>query len=91
MARIESKVYVHPDDGVITPACSGEEKPFTVNGVRWQYVWQSSTGLHGYHNLDTDIITWHRSFHPSFNPKFEGEVDCFVAFDYIPDPIMAWH
>jgi len=47
------------------------EQPFVVNGRRWLYCYQPSTGRHCYLDLDCDIATWHRSFHPSFSPQFE--------------------
>ena len=37
-------------------ACGGHEKPFTHNGTEWLYVWNPSTGEHGYLNLGTDIV-----------------------------------
>ena len=46
------------------PACSGLEKPFTVNGVRWLYVWNPAKQVHGYLNLDTDIVETDVNFKP---------------------------
>lgn len=60
-------------DDRLLPACGGTEPVFTVHGVRWQYVYQPSSGRHGYYCLDTDIVEWHRSFHPSFSPEFAGQ------------------
>lgn len=40
----------------IGPACGGLEVPFTYQGTRWLYVWDSETKEHGYLNLDNDII-----------------------------------
>lgn len=59
----------------LRPACGGLEKPFTVNGRRWLYCYQPGAGKHCYLNLDTDIATYHRSFHPAFAPEFEGMVE----------------
>jgi len=53
-----------PDNGDVVPACNYTEEPFEVNGVRWLYVWQPSSGCHGYLNLDTDVIEWDREFRP---------------------------
>ena len=39
------------------PACGGTEVPFVSrSGIRMQYLYQPSTGLHAYINCDTDII-----------------------------------
>jgi hypothetical protein len=39
------------------PACGGTETEFrSRGGLRLLYVWQPSTGNHGYLNLDTDIL-----------------------------------
>lgn len=37
-------------------ACGGTEVPFAHNGAEWLYVWNPSTGEHGYLNLGTDIV-----------------------------------
>ena len=55
----------------LVPACGGTETPFTVNGRRWIYCWQPSTGRHCYLDLDTDIAVWNRSFHPAYAPELE--------------------
>lgn len=47
----------------IRPACGGLEVPFTYQGTRWLYVWDSATREHGYLNLDTDII------HDDYKPQ----------------------
>ncbi len=38
-------------------ACGGHEEPFTHDGTEWLYVWNPSTGDHGYLNLGTDIVS----------------------------------
>lgn len=53
------------NEGMIVPACGGTEEPFVVNGTRWLYVYQASSGRHGYYNMDTDIVEWSRDFHPA--------------------------
>ena len=47
------------------PACGGDEQPFTFNGVRWLYVYNPAQHLHGYLNLDTDVVNTDRDFHPA--------------------------
>jgi len=49
----------------IVVACGGTERPFTVNGTRWLYVFDMDARIHGYLNLDTDIVNWDREFHPN--------------------------
>lgn len=56
----------------VVPACGGTEPISVINGRRWQYVYQPASGRHGYLDVDNDLITWHRSFHPAFAPQFEG-------------------
>lgn len=58
---------------MLIPACGGTEKPFTVNGRRWLYCYDTSLKKHCYLDLDNDIAVWHRSFHPAFAPEFEFE------------------
>lgn len=55
----------------IIPACGGTEPVSVINGKRWQYIYEPSTGRHGYHDIDNDLITWHRSFHPATRPELE--------------------
>jgi hypothetical protein len=55
----------------IVPACGGTEPISVINGRRWQYEFQPSTGRHGYLDVDNDLITWHRSFHPAHSPELE--------------------
>ncbi|RCW63981.1 hypothetical protein DET61_11622 [Marinobacter nauticus] len=57
----------------VVPACGGTEPISVIKGRRWQYVYQPSSGRHGYLDVDNDLITWHRSFHPAFAPQFEGQ------------------
>ncbi len=39
------------------PACGGTEVPFmSRSGIRMQYLFQPSTGIHAYINCGTDII-----------------------------------
>lgn len=38
-------------------ACGGLETPFLHNGAEWLYVFNPSTGEHGYLNLGTDLVT----------------------------------
>lgn len=66
---------VQAGEGSIIPACGGTEPVFTVHGVRWQYVYQPTSGRHGYYCLDTDRVEWHRSFHPAFSPEYAGLED----------------
>jgi len=61
-----------PDQGTILPACGGTEVPSVINGRRWLYVWQPSSGRHGWLNMETDVVTWHREFHPAWAPQFEN-------------------
>jgi hypothetical protein len=56
--------YSKPDNGPIYPACGGTEEPFTVNGTTWLYVWQPSSGCHGYLNMTTDVVEWNSEFSP---------------------------
>ena len=37
-------------------ACGGQEVPFTVNGVRVLYCWNTGSRRHAYLNLDSDTI-----------------------------------
>lgn len=55
----------------ILPACGGTEPVSVINGKRWQYVYEPSTGRHGYLDVDNDLITWNRSFHPATHPELE--------------------
>ena len=52
------------------PACDGLEKPFTIHGTRWLYVWNPGQRIHGYLNLDTDMVETSRDFHPTNLPYF---------------------
>jgi len=38
-------------------ACGGDERPFIYDGVRWLYVYNPARHLHGWLNLDTDIVS----------------------------------
>lgn len=60
----------------IIPACGGTEPVSVVNGRRWQYVYDPENGRHGYLDVDNDVVTWHRSFHPAFAPEFELQDEC---------------
>ncbi|WP_166256117.1 hypothetical protein [Marinobacter salicampi] len=55
----------------VVPACGGTEPISVINGRRWQYVFEPSTGRHGYLDVDNDLITWHRLFHPAHCPELE--------------------
>ncbi|OSZ33053.1 hypothetical protein BVZ28_13640 [Alcaligenes faecalis] len=57
--------------GALVPASGGTEQPFTVNGRRWLYCWDTETKQHCYLDLDNDIPVWNRSFHPAWAPQFE--------------------
>lgn len=57
--------------GALVPACGGAEQPFTVNGRRWLYCWDTETKRHCYLDLDNDIPVWNRSFHPAWSPQYE--------------------
>jgi len=50
------------NEGNWVAACGGLEKPMLVNGTRWLYVWNGTTGQHGWLNLDTDIVYTDRDF-----------------------------
>ncbi len=52
------------DEGMFVAACGGSEQPFTVDGVRWLYVWNRTTRQHGYYNMDLDIVYTDPNFHP---------------------------
>jgi hypothetical protein len=69
----------------VVPACGGTEPISVINGRRWQYIYQPSTGQHGYLDVDNDLITWHRSFHPAHAPEFEG-----CAEPSIEERIREW-
>ena len=56
----------------IVPACGGTEPISVINGRRWLYCFQPSSGKHCYLDVDNDLITWNRSFHPAFSPELEG-------------------
>lgn len=56
---------------MLVPACDGTETPFTVNGRRWLYCYDTDLKQHGYLDIDNDIVVWNRSFHPAFSPEFE--------------------
>lgn len=60
---------------MLIPACGRTETPFTVNGRRWLYCYDTALGKHGYLDMDNDIVVWHRFFHPAFSPEFEFEVE----------------
>ena len=53
-----------PDNGPVFPACNNSEMPFMHNGVTWLYIYQPSSGCHGYLNCDTDVINWDPDFCP---------------------------
>ena len=55
VAGIEVHEVNETDDNWV-PGCGGTEVPFTYSGVRYLYVWQPSTGKHGWLNMDTDIV-----------------------------------
>lgn len=57
----------------LVPACGGTEPVSIINGRRWQYCYHPATGRHCYLDVDNDIPTWHRSFHPAYAPQFEGQ------------------
>lgn len=42
---------------MIVAACGGTETPFTYNGTRWLYVWDTVEKRHWYLNLETDILS----------------------------------
>lgn len=60
---------------MLVPACGGAEAPFTVNGRRWLYCYDTALGKHCYLDMDNDRAVWHRSFHPAFAPEFEFKVE----------------
>ena len=60
---------------LLIPACGGTESPFIINGVKWLYCYHPYSGMHCYLNLDSDLATFHREFHPSFAPQYEGQID----------------
>lgn len=44
------------ENGRWVPGCGGSEEPFEYWGERWLYVFQPSSGRHGYLNLSTDVV-----------------------------------
>lgn len=71
---------------MLVPACDRTETPFTVNGRRWLYCYDTELKKHGYLDLDNDRVVWHRSFHPAFSPEFEFEIE--ADFKPISKPKM---
>lgn len=57
---------------VLVPGCGGTEKPFRIENRNWLYCYHPASGKHCYLNLDTNVPTWDRRFHPSFSPEFEN-------------------
>lgn len=56
----------------LVPACGGNEPVALINGRRWQYCYHPTSGKHCYLDVDNDLITWNRSFHPAYTPELEG-------------------
>ena len=52
------------ENGRIVPACGGTEQPIQYGHYRWLYVYQPSSGRHGWLCMDTDIVEWDRNFNP---------------------------
>lgn len=81
--------------GDLVPACGGTEPVTIVNGRRWQYCFHPASGRHCYLDVDNDLVTWHRSFHPSFSPEYELQDDRLVSVampvtkTVIEEPILA--
>ncbi|WP_134019320.1 hypothetical protein [Modicisalibacter xianhensis] len=75
-----------PRSGPLLPACGGTEQTFTANGRRWLYCWHPASGSHCYLDVDNDRPIWNRSFHPTFAPDLEFEVE---ATPPIPWPRVA--
>ena len=46
------------------PACGGTEKEFIVDGTRWLYMWNRTTGQHAYYNVTDDVFELDVNFHP---------------------------
>ena len=51
-----ARVRREQEQGRWQVGCGGHEVPFTYGHTRWLYVFQPSSGRHGYLNLDTDIV-----------------------------------
>lgn len=56
----------------LIPACGGAEPVSVIKGRRWQYCYHPASGRHCYLDVDKDVATWHRQFHPVFAPQFES-------------------
>ena len=56
VADVLARVKRERENGRWQVGCGGTETPVTFDGTRWLYVFQPSTGTHGYLNLDTDIV-----------------------------------
>jgi hypothetical protein len=54
VAEYETAVARRADRWV--PACGGLETPFVAGGVQWLYVFNPSTGDHGYYRYDSDVV-----------------------------------
>ena len=76
----------------IIPACGGTEPVSVINGRRWQYCYHPASGRHCYLDVDNDVVTWHRSFHPAFAPELEGckepELMCDPRKGYAPPSLF---
>lgn len=79
----------------LVPACGGAEPVTIVNGRRWQYCFHPASGRHCYLDVDNDLATWHRSFHPAFAPEFElqddqaAPVEARAQESVVEEPMLA--
>jgi hypothetical protein len=56
VADVLARVKREQEQGRWVVGCGGSEVPFEYWGTRWLYVFQPSSGRHGYLNLDTDVV-----------------------------------